>query len=809
MSLRRLVCLSLLLAACGRSSLMGGSPTDCPPGMLNPDGTCGRDLGPDLAPVCDPGEDACLGNCGQPGCCGCQVCISSPLCQPKDMGGDAGDLCADPKNCTRPECLGDPRCHVLGTEICNNALDDDDDGLADCDDPDCATFPLCKPHVCDANNPDCADPACVDHPRCQDLKCKPTVDFGTLSPMGSSVTRMMNTTGARDVAVTPCAPGGAGMVVGKFTLSGPADLTLSFSQPSGRDHVFGLFRAGINQACGQNPVGCYDPKSATSGSHTWAALPPGDYYVITQPFSSQGQGAVSVTLSTPSQPEVCNNGVDDNNNGLIDCADSACAAHPNCISSTCVPDVNLGALVVNGPAKDASFFTTGGDTDEDLTCQAQKGGQAVVVRFTLRETAGILLRWAQTGDHVVGLFRSPQPGLTCDAHQLSCYDPSGRNQDTVAWGEYPPGDYLLIFKALQPGAEGQVDISVSAYRNRKIELCHNGIDDDGNGLIDCDDPACTGVAGCSAPYCMPHRQLGTMDVGDTRTLSFNVKNDGVAGFDTSCGVGGGKGMVAQLTVPTQGMGGGMGIGFDCSQSGDHVIALFAAGGPREPCDTHELVCADPKTLPFGCGYVVPNLQPGTYNVIVAGFQPGTEGTMNLTLSIVDDRQLEICNNNRDDDNDGFTDCLDRKCATSPHCAQNQCRPDTTIDPVPLTGANVFRLVQTAMNGVRGQVPCATTPGGQTAVVELRLTAKADLKLSWNQLGNHDFALFSHEGAQLPCDAGSPVGTCVKSMGAQSGMASFSAVPQGRYYLVIQADQPDGMTQHSGSVNIALSGMPSP
>ena len=32
-----------------------------------------------------------------------------------------------------------------------------------------------------------------------------------------------------------------------------------------------------------------------------------------------------------------------------------------------------------------------------------------------------------------------------------------------------------------------------------------------------------------------------------------------------------------------------------------VVDLFAAGGPRDACDVNELVCADPKTLPFGCG----------------------------------------------------------------------------------------------------------------------------------------------------------------------------------------------------------------
>jgi hypothetical protein len=809
---------ALAAVGCGRSSLLGGSPSDCPPGQARADGTCGFDMGPphdlggDLGdaascPTGCSGEDHFL--CGQsPVCCQCPGCSQALICFRGDMGGDLGDECADPNNCPKPECAGDPRCHVLGTEICNNGIDDNDNGLIDCADPECFNFPGCQPHMC-ATPPDCTDPACVDNPKCKDLKCHPTVDFGTINPMGSSSTKMENTTGTSDVTITQCAPGGAGMVVGTFTVSATAAVTLTFSQAMGEDHVFSLTRAGINQSCGDNPVACYDPKGATSGSHTFVDLPAGQYYLITQPFEPKGQGPITVTLSTPTMKEICNNGVDDNGNGLIDCADPDCASAPNCINMECTPDFNVGALVVNAPGKSVSFDTSAADVENNLTCQASAGGKDVVVRFTLQETAGILLSWDQAGDHVVGLFKTPDPGSKCDANQLSCYDPSGRPQDVVAWGEYPPGDYELIFKATSPGQEGHIDATISAYRNRRIELCHNGIDDDGNGLIDCADPACAGVAGCSAPYCMPDKQLGVMQVGDSQSVNLNIAQDGTSGYKVSCAKGGGKGEVVQFTVDAAGAQGGIGVGFDCNQTGDQVIDLDVAGGPRDACDVNELVCADPKTLPFGCGYEVPNLQPGTYNVIVEAFTPGSEGTMNLTLSIVDDRQLEICNNGIDDDNNGLIDCADPKCATSIYCVKQQCRPDQTIDPMPLTGTNVFKLVQTAGNGVVAQAPCATTPGGQTAVVELTLTANADLKVQWNQLGNHVVSVWNDAGAQLPCDAGALL-ACAPAVGMnQPGMATFSKVPQGRYYLIVQGDAPDGAVQSSGSVSLAISGTPSP
>jgi hypothetical protein len=756
--------LAVIAPGCGRSSLFTVGPSTCP-GQL-PDGTCpnGVDGGP---------RDMSRG---------------------RDFG-DGGDPCGDKANCMRPECVGDPRCHTPGTEICNNCVDDNDDGLIDCADPQCFSFPGCQPgHTCDPSHVDCTDPKCACGPLCHDLKCMPTVDFGTINPSGSSSTRMMSTTGTKDVTSTPCAPGGAGMVVGKFTLTGPAAVVLTYSQGKGEDHVFGIFAAGTNQTCGANPIenACYDPKSAATGSHTYLIGRAGEYYVITQPFEPAGQGPVTVTLSTAcaSSIEICNNGIDDNCDGLIDCADPQCFSSPSCVNEECKPDFNVGAIVVDAPGKTVSFDTRTADVENNITCEATPGGTDVVVRFTLKETAGILLNWDQTGDHVVGLMRTPPSGLPCDADQISCYDPSARTMDNVAWPEQPAGDYLFIFKATKPGQGGHIDATISAFHER--QMCTNP--------VDCAKPECFGVNGCTGPYCMPDVQLGQLSVGQARTVNLDVATRGIVGYRTSCAMGGGKGMVVQLTVPTPGQSGGFGIGFDCTETGDQVIDLFAQTAPRDLCDAHERVCADPMSLPFGCGYEVPNLQPGTYNVIVEAFNASSAGSMNLTLSIVDDRQIVDCSQ------PGA--CANRQCYTSQYCTSAQCRPAQSINPMPLDGSQVFELVQTAGAGSHASVPCATTAGGNTAVIGLFLTAAADLTLSWQQIGNHDFALYSNIGAVAPCDGGS-LQQCTRGGGLDMpGMTTWSNVPQGRYWLVVGADAPDasGM-QSSGSVEIALSGKP--
>ncbi len=834
---RRLALVLLFAAGCGRSSFLGSSPEDCPANMLQPDGTCGpRDLaghdgsrdgfqhhdgGPDdlgdagscpasLANLC-----ATIG-CANAECCNCTVCEFTPQCNhiDHDMGGDGGDFCADPSHCKDPRCVGDVRCHVLGTEVCNNCVDDNDDGKIDCDDPQCRNFPGCQPgHMC-PNPPVCTDPTCACTPACKNVLCMPTVDFGDINPQNSTSTRMVNTTGTTDVTITPCAPGHAGMVVGQFNLTGPAAVTLSYTQAQGEDHVFGLFFAGTNQECAANPVpnACFDPMSATSGSHTYDLTTAGEYYVIIQPFEPTGQGPVTVTLATEHTKEICNNGIDDNGNGLIDCADPDCVSDPNCTTQECKPDFNVGAIIVNAPGQTVSFDTgVVGNTTENLpTCQATTGGGDVVVRFTLKETAGILLQWDQQGDHVVGLGHTPPDGEPCDADLIGCYDPSGRSNDTVAWGEWPPGDYVFIFKATSPGSEGHIDATISAYRNRRVEICHNGIDDDGNGLIDCADPACTGVAGCTGAFCQPDKNLGNMQVGDAQSVHLDVANNGIVGYNVSCAKGGGKGMVVQLTVPSGGTNGGFGLGFSCTMTGDQVLDLFSAGGPRDTCDSvsSTQVCADPKIIPFGCNYEIPNLQPGTYNVIVEGFTAGSEGAVDLTLSVIDDRQLEICNNGIDDDGNGLIDCADPKCATAANCLNLVCKPAVTIDPVPLDGSTTIKLVTTAGNGTHGAVPCATAAGGNSAVIEFQLTTAADLTVQYTQIGNHAIAVYNDISNMLPCDAASPPLACVAATGANSsGMQTFTNVPAGHYYMIIAGDQPDGTTQFSGAVDVAFSGTP--
>jgi hypothetical protein len=713
-------------------------------------------------------------------------------------------------DCMDPSCFGNRACITPGQEICNNGIDDDDDGLIDCADPDCMNNPVCMPHmgqeICNNGKDDngdglvdCADPQCVTFPACLTVDCKSDVDFGTIQPHDSKVTKTLDTTGATQSFATCATPGGTARV-GSFSVAAAADVRLDFTQVPGAAHVISVFRAGVNQACDQNPVFCVNAGQNATATHTFPALPAGNYWVVVQSYPGT-QGSTTVTLSTsPStKHEICNNGVDDDGNGLIDCADLACKNDPACINSQCNPDINLGTLIVDGPSKQATAVTSTSSNRYHPTCAGTSTGKDFAVSFTLPEAAGILVQWQQSGDHVISLFFFPPPGQNCDAQQNSCFYPSGNSGGAVAFSNRPAGKYVLIVKAISPGKEGVVSMQISAFKNRMVEICNNGIDDDGNGLIDCADPACAGVGTCQAPLCMPDQDLGALGPGDVKTTVLNTST-GHTGYKATCAKGNGKADVVRITLTQP-----MALGFQCTESGSHVLQLSEQVQPLDTCDAHDFNCADPNVLPFGCNFAMPNLQPGKYNVIVEAFQSGSEGTVNLTLFGLAEKVLEICNNGIDDDGDGAVDCNDLKCVTSPLCTQFQCRADQKMGVVPLDGSTTSVVVQTTNAGDdQTMTSCVSAAGGQDAVIDFSTPAKSNLQLDWAQVGNHVFALYQDTSDLLACEAG-PLVSCTPSMAASTGTIQYPALPQGKYHLVVDADHPGS----EGGVVVQLSGQVAP
>ena len=147
------------LDRCVAGACTGGDPVRCDDGDPCTNDLCQPDDGScsfvENAAPCDDGSactaaDTCrFGECvGIPVSCDDGNPCTDDLCDPglgclhnyNTAGCDDGQPCTVLDHCDNGLCLSGPlACH----EICGNGVDDDDDGLADCLDQDCAPLPSC------------------------------------------------------------------------------------------------------------------------------------------------------------------------------------------------------------------------------------------------------------------------------------------------------------------------------------------------------------------------------------------------------------------------------------------------------------------------------------------------------------------------------------------------------------------------------------------------------------------------------------------------------------------------------------------
>ena len=150
-----------------------------------------------------------------------------------------------------------------------------------------------------------------------------------------------------------CAPAGSFARVGRFELDAAADLRLDYHAGAGertrRRPVPRRRQPDVRSQPGRLPE--RDGRTHRDAFVLGAA---GRQLLVDRPVGSEPAGTTTVTLSTGAitTPEMCNNGIDDDGNNFIDCADGACRGNPVCAGSECVPDRNIGTLVVNGPGSD-------------------------------------------------------------------------------------------------------------------------------------------------------------------------------------------------------------------------------------------------------------------------------------------------------------------------------------------------------------------------------------------------------------------------------------------------------------------------
>ncbi|MDA3862956.1 MAG: trypsin-like serine protease [Deltaproteobacteria bacterium] len=193
----------------------------------------------------------------------------------------------------------------LNSEICNNGIDDDNDGFVDCDDEECLDYPSCIPNACD-------EP--------QILHCGDQITDSTLN--GSSV---FNTYG------NGCT---AGFSVDyqemAYAVAAPPDATVIIDLSiSGADTDLELFQ--LNQAC--DPMNCLTASTNPPGNNEMLQFVSGDatQYIVVDTWQNPGAYTISVECENLAQ-EICDNNIDDDFDDLIDCEDPDCEETIECFS---------------------------------------------------------------------------------------------------------------------------------------------------------------------------------------------------------------------------------------------------------------------------------------------------------------------------------------------------------------------------------------------------------------------------------------------------------------------------------------------
>ena len=343
-------------------------------------------------------------------------------------------------------------------------------------------------------------------------------------------------------------------------------------------------------------------------------------------FAAAACGNDSADAASPSEgpgSEICDNGLDDDGDGLPDCEDESCAFHPACEE---LPSSEQSCD--DGSDDDGDGLVDCADPDCAPDCDSHPTTETSCEN---------------------GLDDDLDGDRDCD--DLDC---TGAPVCCLGAGCVGPE---ICDNGVDDNADGSTDCADQQCRAapfcQRVELCDNAVDDDGNGRVDCDDAACAAAPGCALPERCGNALDDDLD-GLTDCADPDCATDPACATPELCGNGlddDGDGAtdcadldcdVLPACNPAEDCGNGLDDDGDgTSDCADSDCAALPACNPTEDCgngiddDGDSFVdCAD-----FDCS-PLPACQP-----------------------------TESCGNGSDDDGDRLVDCADPDCSAVPACAQ--------------------------------------------------------------------------------------------------------------------------------------------
>ena len=340
-------------------------------------------------------------------------------------------------------------------EICSNGYDEDGDGLIDCEDGDC--FDLNGEVRIASVDPSCSaifdgslmitlignDPSCVEisidggqnfvnqdsFPGLPAGLYEILVRFPGDGRMISGGAVLLKTAICGEICDNGIDDDGDGNIDCLDGECGPIlNNILLFEGDCDNDN---LGRITI-EAAGPNLEYSIDNGGSFHSNPIFDSLTPGNYFVLVQNSSTGCQTIpVEQIIREVSCQEICNNGIDDDGDGLVDCADDDCE------------NGFTASLTITQPTL--------------ANCPNADDGQ-ISVLSTMMEVE-----------------YSVDSGLTY--------------QNSSNFDGLFPDTYHVIVRHLLSNCEyyvGEFTLQTPAC----VEICDNGLDDDMDGLVDCDDPDC-------------------------------------------------------------------------------------------------------------------------------------------------------------------------------------------------------------------------------------------------------------------------------------------------------------------------------
>lgn len=282
------------------------------------------------------------------------------------------------------------------------------------------------------------------------------------------------TPGTLTVTATPDRVASDGVATVTIDVSGIGSPPATVIATRGTFESTGTDRATITGAAGELTLVACDERSDPL---CWGTVR------ITASDASLASGSTRVTFVGT---ELCSNGVADHGNTLVDCANPSCAAQAclaagggtgACASGACVCTADAGQAAAETSCTDGRDNDCDGPIDcADPDCAAQACASA----------GGGIGSCAQGA--CVCVVAEPAGEVTCDDARDGDCDGSVDCDDTGCDG--------LACDAPGGGAgrcAGRVCVPASCTRTADTEVsCDDHVDDDCNGLVDCQEPACAG-----------------------------------------------------------------------------------------------------------------------------------------------------------------------------------------------------------------------------------------------------------------------------------------------------------------------------